>query len=213
MIVIAGLGNPEKDYKGTRHNVGFEAVNKFAYDHNIDINRAKFRAHLGEGHFGGEKILLVKPQTYMNLSGEAVRDILHFYKLPPENLIVIFDDTDLDVGEIRIRKGGTSGGQKGMKNIIYQLETDEITRIRIGIGQKPKEMDLADFVLSRFHGKDMDKIIEGITKATDALEIILKEGVEAAMNKYNKKKKKTEKEEPPQEKASPNNKEVFCEDE
>lgn len=212
MIVIAGLGNPEKDYKGTRHNVGFEAVNKFAYDHNIDINRAKFRAHLGEGHFKGEKILLVKPQTYMNLSGESVRDVLSFYKLSPENLIVLFDDTDLDVGEIRIRKGGTSGGQKGMKSIIYQLETDEITRIRIGIGQKPKEMDLAAFVLSRFHGNDMEKIIEGITKATDALEIILKEGVDAAMNKYNK-KKKPEKEEPPQEKSSPKHKEVFCEDE
>lgn len=197
MKIIIGLGNPERDYKGTRHNVGFEAINKFAYDNNIEINKAKFRSHIGEGHYKGEKVILVKPQTYMNLSGEAIRDILAFYKLTHEDIVVICDDCNLDIGDIRIRKKGTSGGQNGLKNIIYQIETDEFTRIRIGVGEKPPKMDLSNFVLSVFKKDEMEKVIDGITKAVDAAEIIIKSNVDDAMNKYNKKKilpKKEEKE-------------------
>lgn len=194
MIVIAGLGNPEREYKGTRHNIGFETINKFAYDNAVDINKLKFRAHIGEGHLFGEKIMLLKPQTYMNLSGEAIRDALEFYKLSPENLIVVCDDVNLDLGEIRIRKSGSAGGQNGLKNIIYHLETDEFIRIRIGVGEKPPKMDLADFVLSHFKKDETDKMIEGITKAAEGIEIILKDGIQSAMNKLNKKKPAPKKE-------------------
>ncbi len=188
MRVIIGLGNPERDYKGTRHNVGFEAVNKLAYDHNIEFNKAKHRAHIAEGSICGHKVMLVKPQTFMNLSGESVREILQFYKLSPQDIIVIYDDIDLDVGSIRVRLKGSAGGQNGMRNIIYQLESDEFIRVRIGIGEKPPKWDLADYVLSRFKPEEQEAIVDGITKATDAVEIIIKNGVNDAMNKYNLKK-------------------------
>jgi len=197
MILIAGLGNPEKDYRNTRHNIGFEVLNKFVYDNNLSFNKAKFRSHIAEGHIGGQKIMLMKPQTYMNLSGEAIRDAMIFHKLELEDLIVICDDTALDVGEIRIRKQGSSGGQNGLKNIIYQLDSDVFTRIRVGIGEKPGGYDMKDYVLSRFRQGEMEAMIEGVTKATDALDIIIKDSVNAAMNKFNKKKviEKEEKEE------------------
>ncbi len=190
MRLIFGLGNPEKDYKGTRHNVGFETINKLAYDFNIEINKAKFRAHIGEGFIANEKVMLIKPQTYMNLSGECVREIVHFYKLSAEDIIVIYDDIDLDIGQIRIRKKGSAGGQNGMKNILYHLETDEFIRIRIGVGEKPKGWNLADYVLSRFKPSEMEDIISGITKAGDAVETIIRLGVSEAMNIFNKKSEK-----------------------
>ena len=189
MRVLVGLGNPEKNYKGTRHNVGFEAINKLAYDHTININKAKFRAHFGEGHIGLEKVLLVKPQTYMNLSGEAVRDILRFYKLTPADIIVLVDDTALPLGHIRVREQGSAGGQKGLKSLIFQLETDEFIRVRIGVGEKPPGWDLADYVLSRFKPNEIEGMIEGVTKATEAVEIILKSGTKEAMNQYNQRQK------------------------
>jgi PTH1 family peptidyl-tRNA hydrolase len=195
MIIIAGLGNPEKEYKYTRHNVGFEVINKLSYDYNININKAKFRSFYGEGFINYQKVVLVKPQTYMNLSGEAVRDMLNFYKIGPENLVVVYDDTSIDVGDIRIRKKGSAGGHNGMKNIIYHLESDEFCRIRVGIVAKPKEYDLKDYVLSRFSKKEQEDIVDGITKATDAVEIILKDSVDNAMNKFNKKKEDTNKKE------------------
>lgn len=185
MKLVAGLGNPEKDYKGTRHNVGFEVINKLSYDHRIEINKAKFRAHLGEGLLCGQKIMLAKPQTFMNLSGESIRDIMGFYKLSKEDIIVIYDDIDIPVGEIRIREKGSAGSHNGMKNIIYQLDTDEFLRIRVGIGAKPQAWDLADYVLSKFKKEEQDGIVEGITKAGDAVERILKEGSVSAMNRYN----------------------------
>ncbi len=185
MTIIIGLGNPEKDYKGTRHNVGFEAINKLAYDHNIDINRAKFRAHFGEGRIGSEKVMLVKPQTFMNLSGESVRDILEYYKLSTENIIVIYDDIDIDIGQVRIREKGSAGSHNGMKNIIERLNTDEFLRIRIGIGNKPDNWDLADYVLSRFNKTETEDIINGITKATVAVGDIISNGSAYAMNKFN----------------------------
>ncbi|MCL2565234.1 MAG: aminoacyl-tRNA hydrolase [Defluviitaleaceae bacterium] len=189
MLIIAGLGNPEKDYRNTRHNIGFETLNKFVYDHNLAFNKAKFRSHIAEGVVFGKKILLLKPQTYMNLSGEAIRDALIFYKLEPENLIVIYDDIALDVGEVRIRKQGSAGSHNGMKSIVYQLECDVFTRIRVGIGAKPPGYTLSNYVLSRFSKNETEAMIEGVTKATDALEIILKDSVDTAMNKFNKKKK------------------------
>ncbi len=187
MTLIIGLGNPEKEYKGTRHNVGFEAINKLAYDENIEINKAKFRSHIGEGVISGKKVLLMKPQTYMNLSGEAVLDALSFYKLKPENIIVIYDDTSIPLGQIRIRKKGSSAGHNGMKNIIYLLNTDEFLRIRIGIGEKPSGFSLSNYVLSHFSKAEFETVVEGITKATDAaLEIILN-GTDCAMNRFNQK--------------------------
>ncbi len=185
MKIIIGLGNPEREYKGTRHNIGFEAINKLAYDHNIDFNRAKFRAHFGEGAISCQKVVLVKPQTFMNLSGECVRDILGFYKIPIADILVIYDDTSLDLGQIRIRQQGSAGGHNGVKNIIYQLETMEFNRIKVGIGEKPKNWDLADYVLSRFSKDETDLMVQGVTKATDAVETILKEGMTQAMNKFN----------------------------
>ena len=185
MYLIFGLGNPGRDYAGTRHNVGFEAIDKLACDHKIDVKKAKRRALVGEGSVCAQKCALIKPQTYMNASGESVRDNIEFHKASISEVIVVYDDTSLDVGEVRIRKQGSAGGHNGMKSIIYQLESDEFIRVRIGIGEKPLRWDLADYVLSKFKKDEMDKVIQGITKATDAIEVILKEGVEAAMNKYN----------------------------
>jgi len=205
MLVIAGLGNPEKEYAGTRHNIGFEALNKFVYDHNLSFNKAKFRSHLAEGIVFGQKIMLIKPQTYMNRSGEAIRDALSFYKLGPENLIVIYDDTALELGEVRIRKQGSAGGHNGMKDIIYKLERDDFARIRIGVGAKPPGYVLSAYVLSRFAKNEIDDMIKGVTLATDALEIILKESVNASMNKFNKKKKHEQADEEADEEANMKN--------
>ncbi len=186
MYLLVGLGNPEREYKHTRHNVGFEVINKLAYDHKIDINRAKFRAHFGEGRIGTVKVMLAKPQTYMNLSGESVRDIMAYYKIEPSQLIVIYDDTNLALGKLRLRENGSAGGHNGMKNIIYQLDTDQFVRVRVGIGEKPDgRMDLADHVLGRFSDAEMKTVIEGITDATDAIEMIIAGDLQKAMNKYN----------------------------
>ena len=189
MIIIAGLGNPGKGYDGTRHNIGFEALDKFVYDHNLNFNKAKFRSHIAEGTVFGKKVMLLKPQTYMNRSGEAIRDTLAFYKLGAENLIVIYDDTALKLGEVRVRKQGSAGGHNGMRDIIYRLETDEFTRIRIGIGSKPPKVPLSSYVLSGFFKEEMEDMIKGVTLGTDALELILRESVNASMNKFNKKRK------------------------
>ena len=190
MIVIVGLGNPGRDYNWTRHNVGFEVINKLAYDYNIDMNKNKFKACLGEGHIGYEKVLLVQPLTYMNLSGESIRDIVNFYKLEPEQLIVACDDINLPVGSIRIRSKGSDGGQKGLRSIIYQLGYDNFPRVRVGVGEKPVDWDLAKYVLSKFREDEHDDIIAGITSATKAIELIVKnktEGIAQAMNLFNKK--------------------------
>ena len=188
MQIIAGLGNPGSTYKGTRHNVGFEAIDKLAYDFNITMkSNRRFRAVIGEGRIGGKGIMLVQPQTYMNLSGESVRAIIQFYKIPPQDLIVVYDDVSLPVGDIRVRERGSAGGQKGMINIISQISTEEFPRIRIGVGSKPPGWTLADYVLSKFLREEWDNMIAGITKAGDAVELILKNGMSQAMNTYNKK--------------------------
>jgi len=187
MKLIVGLGNPGRDYAGTRHNVGFEAIQKLAYDHNIDINRAKFRAHFGEGRIGSQRVLLARPQTFMNLSGEAVRDIMAFHKIPQEDIIIIYDDVSLDPGSIRVRESGSAGGHNGIKNLLYHLESDEFLRVRIGVGEKPKGWDLADYVLSKFRPSELEDIITGISLATEAVELILSQGAKTAMNRFNKK--------------------------
>lgn len=193
MKIIVGLGNPGKDYANTRHNVGFDVINKLAYDHNIDMNKSKFKACIGEGRIGFEKVILVQPLTYMNLSGDSVRDIVAFYKLEPEDLIICCDDINLPIGNIRIRSKGSDGGQKGLRSIIGGLGYDNFVRIRVGVGEKPKEWDLANYVLSKFTPDEHDNIVHGITAATDSIETIVKDklnGVSEAMNKYNRKEPK-----------------------
>ncbi len=196
MKLIIGLGNPGSEYKWTRHNVGFETIDKLAYDFNINVNKNKFKSIYGEGTIHNEKVLLIKPLTYMNLSGECVRDFLHFYKdLELNDIMVICDDINLPIGSIRIRKKGSDGGQNGLKNIIYQLNSDDFPRLRIGIGQKPEQYTLANFVLSKFNKEEETDIINGITSATDAINIFIKDkdnGLSNAMNLFNKKIKKNE---------------------
>lgn len=189
MKLIVGLGNPGLQYKWTRHNVGFEAIDKLAYDHNIQLNKNKFKSIYGEGFINSQKVILVKPLTYMNLSGEAVRDFFEFFKeLQMNDLIVVCDDVNIPIGTIKIKPKGSTGGQNGLKNIIYHLSSEEFTRIRVGVGYKPKEFDLSNFVLSKFKPEENDFIINGITDATNAINIIIQEnGLNIAMNKFNKK--------------------------
>ncbi len=199
MKLIIGLGNPGNEYKWTRHNVGFESIDKLAYDFNITVNKNKFKSIYGEGIIHNEKVLLIKPLTYMNLSGECVRDFVNFYKdLELEDILVICDDINLPLGSIRIRKKGSDGGQNGLKNIIYQLNSDAFPRLRIGVGQKPEHYTLANFVLSKFNKDEEIDIIKGITNATDAIEVFIKDrenGLSNAMNLFNKKNKKETKKE------------------
>ncbi len=185
MYLIVGLGNPEREYRWTRHNVGFEVINKMAYDNNIDVSKNKFRALIGEGFIGGKKVILAKPQTYMNLSGESVKEIMNYYRLDKEDIIVLYDDIALDVGAVRIRERGSAGGQNGMKNIIKHLNTDDFIRVRIGIGEKPPRMKLSDYVLSKFLKEEEDAIIKGMTLAGDGATMIVTDGVQPAMNKFN----------------------------
>lgn len=186
MHMIVGLGNPEGSYKGTRHNVGFETIDKLAYDYGITVKKYRQRAFTGEGNISRRPVMLVKPQTYMNLSGESVRALLQYYKIPPSEMIVVYDDVSLPVGDIRVRERGSAGGHNGMKNMIAQLGGDAFIRVRVGVGEKPPGWDLADYVLSRFKKEEWDAMIDGITQAGDAVAMILAEGVSAAMNRYNK---------------------------
>ena len=188
MRLVVGLGNPGSRYKGTRHNVGFETIDKLSYDFDIDLkNNRRFRAYTGEGRILGVRVMLVQPQTYMNLSGEAISRILAYYKLLPQDIIVVYDDTALPVGVIRVRERGSAGGQKGMTNTIALLGTDEFPRVRIGIGDKPPGFSLSDYVLSCFLREEWDDMIKGITKAGDAVQTILTEGTVRAMMLYNEK--------------------------
>ncbi|WP_250278149.1 aminoacyl-tRNA hydrolase [[Clostridium] colinum] len=196
MKLIIGLGNPGNEYKWTRHNVGFETIDKLAYDFNINVNKSKFKSIYGEDIIHGEKVILIKPLTYMNLSGECVREFLNFYKdISLSDIMVICDDVNLPIGSIRIRKKGSDGGQNGLKNIIYHLNSDEFPRLRIGVGQKPNHYTLANFVLSKFNKEEENDIINGITYAADAINIFIKDkenGLSNAMNLFNKKIKKGE---------------------
>jgi len=185
MRLIIGLGNPEREYKGTRHNTGFEVINKLSSDTHIPANKSRQRCLTGEGYIYGERVMLVKPQTYMNASGEAVRDLLGYYKLSADDIVVIYDDTSLPVGHIRVRKQGGAGGHNGIKNIIYHLETDVFPRVRVGIGAKPPDWILTDYVLSRVSREEEKDYTGGILKAGDAVLTILNKGIDTAMNQYN----------------------------
>ena len=193
MFIIAGLGNPDEKYQGTRHNVGFDVVDRLAEKYQIAIDTKKHRALIGKGVIEGQKVLLVKPQTYMNLSGESIRSLVEYYKIDPEEeLLVIYDDISLEVGQLRIRRKGSAGGHNGIKNIIAQLGTDTFQRIKVGVGEKPKGYDLAAYVLGHFHGEDLELMEEGYEKAISATEEILKGEIDAAMNEYNRKVKPKE---------------------
>ena len=190
MYIIAGLGNPEDRYKGTRHNVGFDVIDYLSEKYNISVDTKKHRAYIGKGVIEGQKVLLVKPQTYMNLSGESIGSILEYYKIDPEEeLLVIYDDISLDVGQLRIRKKGSAGGHNGIKNIIAHLGTSVFPRIKIGVGEKPKGYDLADYVLGHFSKGERALMEEGYSQAADAVKQIVSDDIDGAMNVYNKKKK------------------------
>lgn len=187
MYIIVGLGNPGNKYDATRHNIGFDVITRIAADYNITLDNKKHKAILGTGYIEGEKVVLVKPQTFMNLSGESVREVVDFFKVSPDDVIIIYDDISLDVGQLRIRSKGSAGGHNGIKSIIAHLGIDEFKRIKVGVGNKPEGYDLADYVLSRFKKEDEDVIRESIKKSSEAVKTIIKDGMESAMNIYNKK--------------------------
>lgn len=184
MFVIFGLGNPGRQYEGTRHNVGFNAIDYLAYKNRIVLNKIKHKAVLGQGLIHNQKVLLAKPQTFMNLSGRSVLEILNFYKIEPKDIIVIYDDMDIEIGKLRIRPKGSAGNHNGMKSIIYEIQSDDFLRIRIGIG-KPVYEDRVSYVLGRFSKEDRQSIDQAIQKAAAAVEMIIKDGMNAAMNRYN----------------------------
>lgn len=193
MFIIVGLGNPAAQYEGTRHNVGFDVIDALADKYNISVETRKSRAYIGKGIIEGQKVILAKPQTYMNLSGESVRSLTDYYKIDEESeLLVIYDDVSLDVGQLRIRKKGSAGGHNGIKNIIANLGTNVFLRIKIGVGEKPKKYDLADYVLSHFTKSEREEMEKGYEKAVEAAGMILRDGAEAAMNEFNRKVKKEE---------------------
>lgn len=188
MYVICGLGNPGKKYANTRHNMGFITIDQLAEKHDIKVDKVKFKALVGEGRIAGQKVLLVKPQTYMNLSGESVQEVMHFYKLDPEELIVIYDDLDLEVGALRLRKFGSAGTHNGMRSVVQHLNSDRFPRIRLGIGANGKR-DIIDHVIGGFSKDEVPVLEEAVTKAVSAIECMLGEGIDRAMSQYNTKKK------------------------
>ncbi len=185
-FMIVGLGNPGRDYEMTRHNAGFLTLDHIAAEENVEIKKLKYKALIGDTVISGHRCLLVKPQTFMNNSGEAVREISQFYKIPPEKIIVIFDDISLPCGKLRIRRKGTDGGHNGIKSIIYHLNSDNFPRIKIGVGAKPHpDYNLADWVLSAFKKDEMEELKKAITKATEVLPFMLDGEIDKAMNKAN----------------------------
>lgn len=186
MFIIVGLGNPEKKYFKTRHNVGFTVIDHLSDEYGIGLTETRFKAAYGKGRIGDHKVVLVKPLTYMNLSGEAVAPICNYFKVDPkEKLIVISDDVELDVGRLRIRPKGSSGGHNGLKNIIALLGSDEFSRVRVGVGKKPGQWDMVDWVLGHFEGEDEKLIEESTKRACDAVVEIMENGTESAMNRFN----------------------------
>lgn len=186
MYIIVGLGNPERKYAGTRHNIGFSAITALCDACGISLDFKKHKALCGKGFIEGQKVLLAEPQTYMNLSGESVRELVDYYKIDPETeLIIIYDDINLAPGKLRIREKGSAGGHNGMKNIIAHLGTQQFRRIRIGVGEKPKGWDLADYVLGRFAGEEEPMIREALEHVVEACKLMLAEDVSAAMNRFN----------------------------
>lgn len=190
MFIIAGLGNPDRQYEGTRHNVGFDVIDRLADKYNIAVDVKKHRALLGKGVIEGQKVILAKPQTYMNLSGESIRSLVDYYKIDGEHeLLVIYDDINLGVGQLRIREKGSAGGHNGIKNIIAHLGTQVFPRIRVGVGEKPSRYDLANYVLGHFSRAEKELMDEGYDHAVKAVGMILSGRIGDAMSEYNRKKK------------------------
>ena len=186
MFIIAGLGNPTAKYAHSRHNVGFDTIDLLAEKYQIKMGRSLFRAQVGKGMIAGKKVLLVKPQTFMNLSGTALRPLVRFYKADPaKDLVVIYDDADLDVGRLRVRAKGSAGSHNGMKNIVEQLSTTEFARVRIGIGRRPEQTDMVDYVLSAFPPEERREVEGAMERAAEAAVTILEKGCDAAMNQFN----------------------------
>lgn len=189
MYVIAGLGNPGREYENTRHNVGFDVIDALAEKYGIRVIDRKHKGLVGKGLVAGERVALLKPLTFMNLSGESIREVIDYYKIDPEaELIVICDDISLDPGQLRVRKKGSAGGHNGLKNIIAHLGTQNFQRIRMGVGNKPQGYDLADYVLGHFTQADRKIMDESVSLAVEAVETVLQDGPDAAMNRYNQKR-------------------------
>lgn len=185
MKIIVGLGNPTREYEGTRHNIGFSVITELSDTYNISVDTRKHKGLIGKGIIEGERVLLVMPQTYMNLSGECVREVMDYYKCDNSDLIVIYDDISLDVGKLRLRAKGSAGGHNGIKNIIAHLGTDVFDRIKVGVGEKPKHMDLADYVLGRFSKDELPIMRDSVKTAGKAVSDIIRDDIQKAMNIYN----------------------------
>lgn len=185
MYIIVGLGNPESEYDKTRHNMGFNVVNKIAEKNNISISQKKFKGLYGTGFIGTKKVAILKPQTYMNLSGEAVVEIMNFYKEDLENLLVIYDDVDIEKGEIKIRKFGSAGSHNGMKSIVLLLGSDKFPRLRVGIGKPEENRDMISHVIGHMSKEDEEILDKSTSKAAEAVEELVKNGIDSAMNKFN----------------------------
>ena len=194
MYMIAGLGNPGKKYENTRHNIGFIALDLLEERNDIQINKLKHKALVGEGRISGQKVLLIKPQTYMNLSGQSLREVMDYYKEEIEHLIVIYDDIDIPEGMIRIRKKGSAGTHNGMRSIVYDLKSDQFPRIRIGMGRE-RRAELKDFVLGGFSKEEKSLLQDAVQRAVLAAECIVEKGIDKAMNEYNIRQKAAEKRE------------------
>lgn len=191
MFLIAGLGNPKREYDNTRHNIGFAMIDAMAEKYNISVRNIKNRAMTGQGIINGQKVLLVKPLTFMNLSGESIRPLADYYEIAPDaELIVVSDDINLPIGQIRIRKKGSAGGHNGLKNIIAQLGSEEFQRIRIGVGGKPENYDLADYVLGHFTKEEKTLMEKAVSMAVEAAEMMLMGDTDKAMNEFNRKAEK-----------------------
>lgn len=188
MYLIVGLGNPESDYAKTRHNMGFNVINKLSEKYGIEVNKSKFKGLVGNGMIEGQKVVLLKPQTFMNLSGESIIEAINFYKIQENEIIVIYDDVDIEPGNIRIRKSGSAGSHNGMKSIIEHIKTENFTRVRVGIGKPKEHVDMISHVIGYISEEEQKILNEGAEIAKDAVIEIIKNDVNAAMNKYNKKK-------------------------
>lgn len=192
MYIIAGLGNPGKKYENTRHNMGFLTIDLLAEEYDIKVDKLKFKSLVGEGRIAGQRVLLMKPQTYMNLSGEAIREAVNFYKIDPEELIVIYDDIDIPTGTFRIRKKGSAGTHNGMRSVVYQIQSDQFPRIRVGIGSE-KKVDLINYVTGGVSRGEKELLEDALTKSAKAAACIIEKGIDKAMNEYNVRPPKKEK--------------------
>ncbi len=185
MYLIVGLGNPEQEYGKTRHNMGFDTINKIADQYGIEVKKKKFDSLYGEGKIGQEKVILLKPQTYMNLSGKAILQVVQFYKISMEEVFIIYDDMDIEPGHIKIRKKGGTGSHNGMKSVVQELQTEDFARIRVGIGKPQFKEDRINYVIGTVPEEEREKLEEGTTKAKESIIEIVKNGIDVAMNKFN----------------------------